>query len=152
MAQIRFYTLNATGGSGRLRHACLLTEQAYLAGERVLVWCDDAAQMDQFDQLLWTFNDRAFVPHEPLADDPASADTPPVQLHGGDRLDARILDAGFSTLINLHSAPAAEVLRFDRVIEVIDGDPATRDAGRKRFRFYREAGASPEHVEVPSHV
>ena len=142
MAQIRFYTLKATGGSGRLRHACLLTEQAYLAGERVLVWCDDAAQMDQFDQLLWTFNDRAFVPHEPLATDPVSAEAP-VQLHDGAHLDARILDAGFNTLINLHSAPAAEVLRFDRVIEVIDGDPATRDAGRTRFRFYREAGASP---------
>src|SRR5690606_37980607 len=151
MAQIRFYTLNAQGGTGRLRHACLLTEQAFLAGERVLVWLDDAAQMEQFDQLLWTFSDRAFVPHEPLADEPAASDAP-VQMHAGAVLDGRILAGGFQTLVNLHTVPAIEALRFERVLEVIDADPATRDAGRARFRFYREAGASPEHVEVPTHV
>lgn len=150
MAQIRFYTLNATGGTNRLRHACMLTEQAYLAGERVLVWLDDASQLEQFDQLLWTFSDRAFVPHEPLATDPAAAEAP-VQLHEGPVLDARILAGGFNTLLNLRTAAAAEALRFERVIEVIDADPATREAGRTRFRFYREAGASPEHVEVTTH-
>src|SRR5690606_5477621 len=147
MAQIRFYTLKSAGGTGRLRHACVLTEQAWIDGERVLVWLDDAAQMQQFDQLLWTFSDGAFVPHEPLADDPASA-AAPVQLHDGPTLDATILAGGFQTLITLHAAPAPETLRFNRVLEVIDADPATRDAGRARFRFYREAGASPEHIEV----
>ncbi len=151
MAQIRFYTLKAQGGTARLRHACQLAEQAFLAGERVLVWLDDAAQLQQFDQLLWTFGDGAFVPHERLAANPDSGEVP-VQMHDGETLEARILDAGFGTLLNLHTAPAAEALRFDRVIEVIDADPATRDAGRARFRFYREAGASPEHVEVTANA
>ena len=147
MAQIRFYTLKNRGGPHRLRHACLLTEQAYLAGERVLVWLDDASQMEHFDQLLWTFSDGAFVPHEPLAAEPA-ASTVPVQLHAGEALDERVLAGRFNTLVNLHTAPAIDALRFDRVLEVIDGDAPTREAGRARFRFYREAGASPEHVEV----
>lgn len=147
MAQIRFYTLKDRGGTHRLRHACLLTEQAYLAGERVLVWLDDASQMAQFDQLLWTFRDGAFVPHEPLAEQPGAA-TVPAQLYDGQELDARILSGRFNTLVNLHTSPAIEALRFERVLEVIDGDPSTREAGRARFRFYREAGASPEHVEV----
>jgi DNA polymerase-3 subunit chi len=150
MADIRFYTLSASGGATRLRHACTLTEQAYLAGERVLVWLDDAAQLSQFDQLLWTFNDRAFVPHEPLAADPASGEAP-VQLHHGATLDSSVAASGFTTLVNLHDAPSAEVLRFPRVIEVIDGDARCRDAGRVRFRFYREAGATPQHVEVSAH-
>src|SRR5690606_16848857 len=147
MAQIRFYTLNHRGGTHRLRHACLLTEQAYLAGEPVLVWLDDAAQLELFDQLLWTFRDGAFVPHEPLAPEPGAA-TAPVQLHAGEALDERILSGRFHTLVNLRTSPAIEALRFDRVLEVIDGDPSVREAGRTRFRFYREAGASPEHVEV----
>lgn len=147
MAEIRFHTLNASGGATRLRHACTLTEQAYLAGERVLVWLEDATQLAQFDQLLWTFGDRAFVPHEPLAADPANCDAP-VQLHEGAVLDARVLEGGFTTLVNLRDAPAAEALRFPRVIEVIDGDAHCRDAGRARFRFYREAGVTPQHVEV----
>jgi len=150
MAQIRFFTLKADGGMARLRHACLLTEEAYRAGERVLVWCDDARQLAQFDQLLWTFADGAFVPHEPLAADPAASEAP-VQLHDGPALDARILEAGFATLVNLHSTPSPGALRFARVLEVIDADPAVREAGRARFRFYREAGASPEHIEVSAH-
>ncbi len=150
MAQIRFFTLKAAGGTDRLRHACRLTEEAYRAGERVLVWLEDAAQLQQFDQLLWTFSDGAFVPHEPLAADPADWSAP-VQLHDGAVLDARLFASGFHTLLNLRAAPAAESLQFPRVLEVIDGDPATRDAGRARFRFYREAGASPEHVEVTTH-
>jgi DNA polymerase-3 subunit chi len=147
MADIRFYTLNAAGGSARFRHACQRTEAAYLAGERVLVWLEDAAALAQFDQLLWTFGDRAFVPHEPLAAQPRDADVP-VQLLGGGVLDARVLGGGFTTLVNLHDAPAAEALRFPQVIEVIDADPACRAAGRARFRFYREAGATPQHVAV----
>jgi DNA polymerase-3 subunit chi len=147
MAEIRFYTLDAQGGSNRLRHACRLIEAAYLAGERVLVWLQDAPQLAQFDQLLWTFGDRAFVPHEMLAANPRQCEAP-VQLHEGPALDARILEGGFDTLVNLRDAPAAEALRFGRVIEVLDADPACRDAGRARFRFYREAGASPQHVAV----
>jgi DNA polymerase-3 subunit chi len=146
MAQVRFFTTRATGGMVRLRQACVLTEQAYLAGERVLVWLDDAQQLEVFDQLLWTFSDRAFVPHERLGADPAAAEAP-VQLHDA-ALEPRILEAGFDTLVSLRTAAAAEALRFGKVIEVIDGDPAVREAGRARFRLYREAGASPEHIEV----
>jgi DNA polymerase-3 subunit chi len=147
MAEIRFYTLNAAGGATRLRHACTLIEMAYLAGERVLVWLQDANAMAQFDQLLWTFGDRAFVPHEPLAAVPRECEAP-VQLHDGNALDARILDGGFTTLVNLREAPAAEALRFDRVIEILDGEEQCRQAGRARFRFYRAHGAAPEHVAV----
>ena len=146
MADIRFYTLNAAGGTARFRHACLLAEQAYLAGERVLVWLEGAGAMEKFDQLLWTFSDRAFVPHEPLGADPAGTEAP-VQLFDGPSLDAATA-AGFTTLLNLRDAPAREVLGFSQVIEVLDGDAACREAGRTRFRFYREAGATPRHIAV----
>jgi DNA polymerase-3 subunit chi len=146
MADIRFYTLNAAGGIARFRHACMLAEQAYLAGERVLVWLEGAGAMEKFDQLLWTFSDRAFVPHEPLGADPDSSEAP-VQLFDGPALDAATA-AGFTTLLNLRDAPAREALGFSHVIEVLDGDAACREAGRTRFRFYREAGATPRHIAV----
>lgn len=144
MGEIRFYTLKDAGGSARLRQACLLTEQAYLAGERVLVWFDDAEQMTRVDDLLWTFGDRSFVPHEPLATDSEA----PVQLHAGE------LPAGaatsFQTLVTLREAPQAGALGFARVIEVVDADATCRDAGRARFRWYREQGATPQHFDVNS--
>jgi DNA polymerase-3 subunit chi len=149
MADIRFHTLSAAGGAARFRHACQLTEQAYLAGERVLVWLDGAADLAQFDQLLWTFGDRAFVPHEPLAAEPKLAEAP-VQLHAGSSLDARILDGGFTTLVNLRAAPATEALRVTRNIEVIDVDTACRDAGLASNRFYSEARAKPQNLAIPN--
>jgi DNA polymerase-3 subunit chi len=142
---IDFYTLADASGTARLRQACLLTEQAFNAGERVLVWLDDAQQMARFDDLLWSFGERSFVPHEPLAADPARCEAP-VQLHAGALPPG--VSAAFGTLLTLREAPAPEVLNFGKVIEVVDAEPACRNAGRARFRWYREQGVTPQHVEV----
>jgi hypothetical protein len=31
---------------------------------------------------------------------------------------------------------------------VVDAEPACRNAGRARFRWYREQGLTPQHIEV----
>ena len=146
MAEVRFYTLSDAGGPARLRKVCALTEQAFLAGERVLVWLEDAAALERFDNLLWAFGDRSFVPHEPLAADPAACEAP-VQLHAGASLPAAA-PGDFTTLVMLREQAAVEALQFGTVIEVVDAEPICRAAGRARFRFYREHGATPQHSEV----
>lgn len=145
MREIRFYTLKDAGGSARLRQACLLAEEAYLAGERVLLWLEDANQMTRVDDLLWTLGDRSFVPHEPLATDPAQCDAP-VQLHTGALPETAT--ASFTTLVTLREQADPASLAFPKVIEVIDADDACRNAGRARFRWYREQGTTPQHLEV----
>jgi len=50
--------------------------------------------------------------------------------------------------VTLRAAPQPDVLRFARVIEIIDADPECRNAGRARFRWYREQGATPQHFAV----
>jgi DNA polymerase IIIc chi subunit len=54
----------------------------------------------------------------------------------------------FATLLTLRAAPDAVALKFARVMEVIDADATRRAAGRERFRFYRENGATPKHHEL----
>jgi DNA polymerase III subunit chi len=146
MSEIRFYTLADSGGPLRLKQVCALTEKAFRDGERVLVWLEDAAALTQFDNLLWTFGDRSFVPHEQLAADPAACEAP-VQLYAGADLPAAA-PGHFTTLVMLREQPSKAVLEFRTVIEVVDADPAIRTAGRARFRFYREHGATPQHLEV----
>ncbi len=146
MAEVRFYTLGGDAAP-RLKKVCSLIEQAFLDGERVLVWLEDAAALTQFDNLLWTFGDRAFVPHEMLAADPASCEAP-VQLFAGAELPAATLTGHFTTLVTLREQAAAAALSFNTVIEVVDADPAVRAAGRARFRFYRDHGVTPQHIEV----
>jgi DNA polymerase-3 subunit chi len=137
--QVDFYVLGEASDAARLRLACRLVEQAYLAGRRVLAWADDRAARDGFDALLWTFGDRAFVPHELLAADSEA----PVQLT--DEPLAPAAAAGFDVLVNLRAAPVPGDIAVPRIIEVLDGDVQRRQTGRERFRAYRERGLSPTH-------
>ncbi|HXC60402.1 MAG TPA: DNA polymerase III subunit chi [Steroidobacteraceae bacterium] len=147
MTVIDFYTLPDNSRTLRLKAACQIVERSFLAGERVLVWLQDAGAQSAFDDLLWTFGDRAFVPHEPLAADPAQSEAP-VQLFAGSPLPAAALNGGFSTLVALRDEASGDALSFGRVIEVLDAEPAVRAAGRTRFRFYRERGATPNHHQL----
>jgi len=147
MAAVDFYTLPESSRVPRLKAACQLVERAFLSGERVLVWLQDESQRSTFDDLLWTFGDRAFVPHEPLAADPAASEAP-VQLFAGPVLPAGAKPGGFTMLLTLRDEASADALAFGRVVEVVDAEPAVRNAGRARFRFYRERGATPSHNEL----
>jgi DNA polymerase-3 subunit chi len=146
-AEIRFYSLQDAAGTARLKKVCALTEAAFLQGERVLVWLEDAAALTAFDNLLWTFGDRSFVPHEPLAADPGASEAP-VQLFAGDPLPEAACAGAFATLVMLREQASPQVLAFARVIEVIDGDALCRNAGRVRFRYYREHGVEPLHQDI----
>jgi DNA polymerase III subunit chi len=146
MAEVDFHILAEHSSTVRLQAACALVERAFLAGERVLVWLDDAAAQTAFDTLLWTFSDRAFVPHEALADIPDTCEAP-VQLFSGAAMPSIALPGKFNTLMQLRQDAGVEALHFARVIEVVDATPACRDAGRTRFKFYRSQGATPRHHE-----
>jgi DNA polymerase-3 subunit chi len=136
--RIEFYLLPAADERGRLKHACRLAEQAYLAGEHVLVALDDAALLQSFDEMLWTFADRSFVPHESYQDDQQWREMP--VLLGCDPQPRE----AFDLLINLgNNVPMAAALAR-RIAEVIDADETRRQAARVRFRHYRDAGLTPQ--------
>ena len=80
--QVDFYVLAGEDSRARLKFACRLAEQAALAGQRVFVWTDEAAELERFDDLLWTFADRSFVPHE-IYSDVRQWDEAPVLLGSG---------------------------------------------------------------------
>jgi DNA polymerase III subunit chi len=140
--RVDFYVLEAATSEGRLRLACRLAEKAYLAGQAVLVWDTDPTELAQLDELLWTFADRSFVPHETVLS-PALAPDVPVLLSSG-AVPERPLDV----LINLAAEVPPCLAKVARVADVIDGDEARRRAGRARFRAYREAGLQPETHEI----
>jgi DNA polymerase-3 subunit chi len=133
---VDFYVLDEVSTRARLRTACRVVEKAYLAGHTVLVWHTEADELKEFDELLWTFGDGSFVPHEPLATNGFEA--APVLLSMGTPPSAP-----FDVLVNLASDVPACVDSAQRVAEFIDGDPARRQAGRARFRIYKDRGVQP---------
>ncbi len=125
---------NAT--RARLELACRIAEKAHRAGQTVLLWDEDAAELAALDELLWTFADRSFVPHERVA--PGSDSEAPVLLTAGPAPQRAI-----EVLINLSSGIPEAAAHAARVIEIVDSDPARRAAGRARFKAYRERGIEP---------
>ncbi len=142
MAQVDFYVTEAAEGDARLYLACKVTEKAYLAGSRVLVWCRSQADLARFDELLWTFADRSFVPHETLLSAGAPVASPVVLSAGVEPAEPP------DVLVNLDPDVPAIALRSPRVLEFIDGTPGRRAEGRERFRRYREQGHEPNTHKI----
>jgi DNA polymerase-3 subunit chi len=136
--RVDFYVLSGSEERARLKLGCRLAEQAYLAGQRVFIWLDEPASLERFDELLWSFADRSFVPHERYAEAQQWQDTP--VLLGC----AAQPQQPYDVLVNLGSAIPATACHARRVVEVIDADEQRRRAGRNRFRQYRDQGLAPE--------
>jgi DNA polymerase III subunit chi len=136
--KVDFYVLEDSEPSGRLRLACRIAEKAYLAGQAVLIWHTDPVELAELDDLLWTFADRSFVPHETLLAPGATTESPVI-------LSAGVVpERRHDVLINLADEVPPFLERVDRVADIVDGAETRRRAGRVRFRAYRDAGVEPE--------
>jgi len=129
--------LEGSDARARWRYACQEIEKAFLAEERVLVWLDNEADVAAFDDLLWTFADRSFIPHEPLSPE-SDWEESPVLLSAG-----REPPSAPQTIVNLAMGAPPDLERVSRLVEIIDADPARRQAGRERFKQYRAMGVEP---------
>ena len=148
--QVDFYVLPGSDSRARLKFACRLAEKAYLARQRVLVWLEDVAELSSFDELLWTFSDRSFVPHEryagaqPWQDAPVLLACPAQPAAPGQLAAPQQSLAAPDVLLNLASAVPEAAAQAARVLEVIDSEPERLQAGRARFRHYRDRGLAPQ--------
>lgn len=140
--RVDFYVSEDAGEATRLRLACRVAEKGYLAAQRVLVYSDDPALLPRLDEMLWTFSDGSFVPHDIVTSDGAPCEAP-VALTTGP-LPAEPGDV----LINLGSQVPAFADRFARIAEFLDARPEVRAAGRERFKVYKSRSIEPQTHKV----
>ncbi|HEX6639371.1 MAG TPA: DNA polymerase III subunit chi [Steroidobacteraceae bacterium] len=145
--RVDFYVSGEAGDAARLRLACRVAEKAYLAKQRVVAYSDDNALLPRFDELLWTFGDGSFVPHDIVARDGATCETPVVLTTGPLPADP-FIDRESSVLLNLASTVPPFFERFARVAEFLDARPDVRSAGRERFKTYRGKSIEPQTHNV----
>jgi len=117
----------------KLHYACRLVRKIHRAGLRAVVFSSDAQQLAEFDQLLWSFAPLEFIPHVAV-DDPLAAETP--VLLAAD--DAQV--PHHEVIVNLGPDTPAHFSRFDRLVEIVSTADEDREAGRERWRFYRDRG------------
>ena len=133
MTRVDFYIIEDSAATARQHFACRLAEKAWQQGHKVYIHTDDAGQSSLLDDLLWTFRDGSFLPHS--LDSGPDADS--VMVHIGHSDEPLHHD---DVLINMGQSVPLFFSRFKRVAEVIAGDEQAKQAGRERFRFYRERG------------
>ena len=136
--RVEFYVIEDSAPAARLKLACRIAEKAFLVDQSVLVWHTDLDELKTFDELLWTFSDRSFVPHAVWPAEPSVAEHTPVLIASG-----ALPESHRDVLINLAPDAPAEPGRFDRICEVVGADEDTKRRARLRWRGYADAGLAP---------
>lgn len=128
--RVDFYILAEADTQAGWRFACRLVEKAYRHKQRLYVHCADQAAAHQFDELLWTFDDISFVPHQ-LAGETSKYPAPIVIGYGSKEPPASAI------LLNLTDEIPAFYSNHKRIMEIVYGNEATRTTSRERFKQYR---------------
>jgi DNA polymerase-3 subunit chi len=140
--RVDFYVLKSATPKQRWIFACRLAEKAYLNDLKVVILQDNLSDAKALDALLWTFNERSFVPHELCVDEKFDAATP---VHLG--LDADKLSA-VDLLVNLTDRMPEGFDRFARIAEIMDADPERLRLGRERFKSYRDLKVTMQSHQI----
>jgi len=142
LTRIDFYSLEEGSRGDRFVLACRLVERIHLGDRlRIYIHIPDSRQALHLDRLLWTFKEQSFLPHGRLG----RTDRALTPILIGE--DAGPLEED-QVLINLGPNVPDFFGRFERLCEPIDQDPAVRNAGRERFRYYRERGYELHHHRI----
>lgn len=143
MTQVDFYVLPGDNLQQRIQFACRLTEKAYKLGHRVYIHTESEQQTRLLDDLLWSFQQNSFIPHQVYS----AGDDSQAPVHLGHASEP---DASHEVLINLAGDVPLFFSRFERVAELINADTAIRQQGRQRYSFYKERGYPLRTHEINS--
>lgn len=136
VTRIDFYVLSDqfAASTNHVLTACKLCDKATASGKRVFAYVPDAATADALDAALWTFRQGAFIAHERQGE-PLEEPLPAVLI--GSSEPPPSYDG---VMINLGLDIPEFFSRFERVLEIVDADPAARAESRTRYKFYRDRG------------
>lgn len=131
--RVDFYLLNDAAPQANKLFACRLLEKAYYRGHRVFVYCAHQQDAFELDELLWTFKEDSFVPHNLQGEGPE----PPPAVQIGYQSAPR----GYNDiLLNLSGEIPAFHTQFNRLIEIVAVDDTAKETARTHFRAYRQLG------------
>ncbi len=140
MTLVGFYVVQSAAPGQRLQVAARLADKAFQRGHRIYIHAGDEAQAQELDELLWSFRPSSFLPHGLLGQ--AHCNT--IGIGWGQDPGAHD-----DLLINLQLGIPPFFSRFQRVAEVVTQEPASLDALRQSWKFYRERGYQLEKHDLP---
>ena len=119
-----------------------ITEQAYRAKNKVVIYVPNAERADTLDRLLWILRQESFIPHRIFKSGETDEGTPVgITVAEENHVGAQILIADGHCRLDY-------ALGFDAVHEfVIHESSQTLEACRDRFREYRTRQIPIHHIK-----
>ena len=114
-----------------MKLVCELARKSYDKGLWTLILARDTAQAEALDELLWSFDDDAYIPHQ-IAGDEEDELTPVLIATPDMDVPSRAL------VINLRDDTYLGAC--DRVLEVVPADASARGPLRERWKQYKALG------------
>lgn len=139
MAQVDFYVLDRVDEQARNTLACKLAEKAWRLKNTIHIQTMNETAAHRLDELLWTFRDGSFVPHE-LAGE--NNDAPIIIGYGEAHVEPRDL------LITLCDEIPSFADTFPRVAELVSGETDSKKKSRERYAIYRDQGHQIETHKI----
>jgi DNA polymerase-3 subunit chi len=121
-----------------LRLVCELARRCHDSGQPTLILARDETQAEALDELLWEFDDEAYVAHQIAGRDEDDEIAPVLIVPPGTDVPSRPM------VINLRDAVAPGA--WERVLEVVPADDDAREPLRRRWSDYKARG-----IEVAKH-
>ncbi len=129
MTEIRFYHLTRSSLEQTLP---VLLERTLSKGWKAVVKASSVERVESLNQHLWTYNDRAFLPHGSAKD--GDGPLQPVWLTEGDDVPN-----GASVLFLVDGAETASPQNFELVCLVFDGDdPDLLGKARQAWKIFKD--------------
>lgn len=124
--KVDFYVYELSDYQFYQRLVCNLVEDAYNQENNILLLCENEESCETLDELLWTFKDVSFIPHEK-------------------KLNNKILTQHINLtkkkrsliLMNLTYSFPDSLETHDRVIEMSGYDEDSRQKARLNFKRYK---------------
>ena len=132
--RVDFYILQHQTSKQRDHFVCQLVQKAYSRAHQLYIHTQHQQQAQHIDQLLWTFQDTSFVPHQ-------------LHIENGQKYDKFLpILIGFKDnpieiddiLINLSADIPPFFKQFKRLIEIVPEDEEWKNIMRQHYRYYRD--------------
>lgn len=132
MSNVDFYLLNTYSKQDVYRFLCRLVEKAYQQQSHAYIHTCSLEEAQSLDDLLWTFRDISFIPHQ--IGEINNALLPPSILIGTDNPKQHSPDI----LFNLTQEVPPFFNEFPRIIEVVCEEKEHKIQARKKYKAYKE--------------
>jgi len=142
MTRIDFYIIENGSETATESFICRLTEKAWSRNNAVYIHTMDEHHATKYDELLWTFAEESFVPHQLIQNETDKSETKNIQIGHSDAEETPT--TCHDVLINLNHEAPSFFSQFERVAEIITTDETSRTKGRERYQFYRDRGYALE--------